>query len=60
LIIYPINVAISHSILSGISEAINLKLDKTEVLGKRYLWLVCTVNNLIFRERWKCLGISKS
>jgi uncharacterized membrane protein len=55
LIIYPIIVAINYSILSSISEAINLKLDRTEVLGKRYVWLVCTINKLIFPRKMEML-----
>jgi hypothetical protein len=55
LIIYTIVVGINYSILSGICEAISQKLDRAEVLGKRYVWLVCTVNKLIFPRKMEML-----
>ena len=45
LLIHPIIVGNkSYSIFSNVSEAMSLKLDKAEVLGKGYVWLVYTVN----------------
>jgi 2,5-diamino-6-(ribosylamino)-4(3H)-pyrimidinone 5'-phosphate reductase len=45
LLIHPIIVGNkSYSIFSNVSEAISLKLDKAEILDKRYVWLVYTVH----------------
>lgn len=44
LLIHPVIVGNkSYNIFSNISQAISLKLDKAEVLGKGYVWLVYTV-----------------
>lgn len=44
LLIHPVIVGSkSYNIFSNISEAVSLKLDKAEVLGKGYVWLVYTV-----------------
>jgi len=45
LLIHPVIVGNkSYNMFSNVSEAISLKLDKTEILGKGYVWLVYTVN----------------
>ena len=44
LLIHPVIVGNkSYNIFSNISQAVSLKLDKAEVLGKGYVWLVYTV-----------------
>jgi len=45
LLIHPVIVGNkSYNMFSNVSEAVSLKLDKTEILGKGYVWLVYTVN----------------